>query len=1163
MRCGVLFLFSAFLSSISFQGIRAQTDVLTQHNDAARTGWNNTESSLNTSNVNPASFGLLTSRSVDDQIYSQPLIVNGVDINQAGKPVNIVYVTTVNNSIYAFDADNIQSPTYWSINLTTPGNRPPTSADMFTCGFSYNDFYSVDNVAPFHGLIGIIGTPVIDKNSNTLYVVSRDMNPALADQGPHNDNTDFTGDGFYQWFHAIDIRTGKEKSGSPVMITATTPGTAPGNINGIIHFDGRRENQRGGLLLMNGLVYIPFASHCDWNNYFGWIIAYDAGTLEQKMAWVSTPNDGRGGIWMSGGGIAADPAANGGTGSIYFATGNSNYADPAVLANRGESIVKLNPNGSGASANAFTIADYFTPFDFKTLNDQDLDFGTQVMLVPNSNLLVAGCKDHNLYVFDKNNLGKFDINGNHNLQKIYTSDNAQMHASFAYFGGSTQSYFYQFSENTNLKAYPVTANALGTAFSGISNGPVGAAGSLMATSSNGTDEKTGILWISHAQPSCNANNNSCSGILRAVNASDINKELWNSEMNTEDRVGGFAKNACPTIANGKVYLSTLSKKLNIYGLTASNPRCATNVALNKPATDNISATTVAAQAFDGNNNTSWSGTGDAASFLQVDLGAAYDICRLSLKWDNANEAGVDFNLQVANNIAGPWTDVETIKNNTSLSNEYDVNVSGRYVRMQGVRLGSGLKYTIQEMEVRGAPSATCVNPPNLKIDAVTNNTASVYWDAIPGAIQYILKYKTPGLSSWVTRVTTGLTQNIQALTCGSDYTVEVQSVCSAGDSSSFSSVTLTTTACGTACTLPTRYNHADIGDIGVAGSSCMDNGIFTIKGSGKNIGDYDDQFQFAYTNLSGDESFAVSLASQDNLTGSKAGIMIRDSMSNTSRFAFIAITPRAGAQFLCRSVPGGPVTTMQGPVVSPPYHIQVKKTGTVFSSFVSFSGLDGTWVPVGSQDLGFGTVTSFSGLAVTSADNNKLSTASFDTYDESQPLPITLVNFTAKNVNNDYISLRWTTAMEQDNDYFLIEHSVDGMHFDKLATVKSEGNSVSNQDYSSADNHPGNGINFYRITQYDLDGKTSHYPLAMVKFGLGSGPVVFPNPASSDIHVVVGEKPVLTIGLYDLLGKEIQFLHNNNAYTQMDLKLGNLASGVYIIKITTASRVYQEKIMKE
>ena len=203
------------------------------------------------------------------------------------------------------------------------------------------------------------------------------------------------------------------------------------------------------------------------------------------------------------------------------------------------------------------------------------------------------------------------------------------------------------------------------------------------------------------------------------------------------------------------------------------------------------------------------------------------------------------------------------------------------------------------------------------------------------------------------------------------------------------------------------------------------------------------------------------------------------------------------------------------------------------------------------------------GLAVTSANNGSLATATFDSYDETAPLPISLLSFTATNINNEYISIKWTTSMEENNDRFVIERSTDGMHFEKLTTVKSAGNSSTEQSYSTADNHPVNGLNFYRIKQYDRDGKVSLFPVAMVKFGAGAGPVVYPNPASDLIHVVSGEETIQSLGLYDLLGKVIRVEQNPGGEAELKLTISNLPSGVYILKITTPSKVYQQKVMKD
>ena len=340
-------------------------------------------------------------------------------------------------------------------------------------------------------------------------------------------------------------------------------------------------------------------------------------------------------------------------------------------------------------------------------------------------------------------------------------------------------------------------------------------------------------------------------------------------------------------------------------------------------------------------------------------------------------------------------------------------------------------------------------------------------------------------------------------------------------------------------------------------------GIFTIKGSGNHIGSTNDQFQFAFTNLAGDEDFTAHLTSQD-LTGSLAGIMMRDSVSDTSPFAYIAIKAGSGAQFIYRSVSGGNVTVIQGGAsLTAPVYLRLSKSGTVYSAYTSPSGIDGSWTLVGSADLGFGLLNVSPGLAVTSTNNGSLATATFDSYEETAPLPISLLSFTATNINNEYISIKWTTSMEENNDRFVIERSTDGMHFEKLTTVKSAGNSSTEQSYSTADNHPVNGLNFYRIKQYDRDGKVSLFPVAMVKFGAGAGPVVYPNPASDLIHVVSGEETIQSLGLYDLLGKVIRVEQNPGGEADLKLNISNLPSGVYILKITTPSKVYQQKVMKD
>jgi hypothetical protein len=1153
-------------------GLHAQTtDVLMQHNDLARTGWNQTETQLTVANVNATSFGLLFKQSVDDQIYSQPLIATNINIG--GGTNNVVYVCTVNNSIYAFDADNGSIGSYWNINLTPANMRPPHAADMHTpCG-TYTDFNSGSTTS---SQFGIVGTPVIDKSSNTLYVVSRAVDPSQIDN-----SSSYLPTGFHEFLHAIDLSTGADKI-APVEIQATVNGTAPGNVSGHISFDPRRQNQRGGLLLMNGVVYIAFASHCDWDNYHGWLLAYNAATLQQLSVFISSPNDGRGGIWMSG---AAPAAENVGNGNIYLATGNSYDADPSQQENRGESIVKLIPNLGGTSQTQLNVSDFFTPTDYSTLNQADADFGSQVLLVPNTNLIVTGCKDYNMYVMNKTNLGGYNTTANNILQKWPIGTGAQFHSSLAFFGGATKHFVYEFADKQSLSAFPVLPGTPGSIdfthpVIGNVQGGNGSCGSYMSVSSNGPDETTGILWITNsANPGCDANGSTCPGVLNAVNASNVTKLLWSSATNPVDAVGNFAKTACPTIANGKVYLATFSNTLNVYGILANNPLCVTNVALNQPAvaTSPAAGTTHdASKAFDGNAGTSWVSDPSDPQSIYVDLGESYDICKVSITWGATSYAS-EYYLETTelDPVANPssWTTVDHETGNNSSSTEFVGAFSGRYVRMRGISRAQGNSYSIIEMQVFGQPSVTCSSPSNLVASSVTQNTAHISWDAVANATGYNVTYNNSAIVSQISR--NNLTTNsldLSALSCGTSYNYYVQTICSSGQLSAFTPIMkFNTSGCTAPCgALPTRYGNADIGDIGIAGSTCytpvnQNHGIFTMQGSGQDIGGVNDEYQMMFFSLTGDDTYQVQVTSQDATNpANKAGIMMKQTLSNTAPFAYVGVTSGSGAFFMYRMTDGANAITTFMPGIKAPYYLQLQKTGTQYAGFVSSTGTAGSWVQIGSTvDLGFGSSLIQEGLAVTSADNNLLSTAIFNNSLSSSPLPITLVSFTAQNINNQYVSLHWTTAMEENNSHFTIERSSDGMHFDLITTQKAVGNSTVNQNYSYSDMNPVNGVNFYRLRQYDIDGRMAEFPVVQVNFGLDGLPVVYPNPATLTVNIASGKELVRAVRLFSIEGKEIMSADNSAGLQVIKLNVATLAGGVYMLEIKTDSNTYQQKILKQ
>jgi len=368
---------------------------------------------------------------------------------------------------------------------------------------------------------------------------------------------------FVQYLHAISIVDGSERSGSPVQITATCPGNGDGSVNNVVSFDPQRNNQRQGLTLVNGVVYVTFSSHCDWGPYHGWILGYNAATLQQQIVYNDTPNGGDGGIWESGTGMAADAQGN-----LYVVIGNGTVGasgDPTVLTNRGESAMKLTPSGSTLAINS-----YFTPYNFQDLEAYDLDYGAMgAFLIPNSNYYFTSCKDGNIYLLNKNNMGSYTVGSNQVQQIITLSSNSNMHCQPAYGKGSNYEFVYIWPENDQLRAFPFDrgSNTFNIANEVISSaaGPTGQNGAMISVSSNGTATGSGIVWASYAA-SGDAEHTVSPGVLRAFDASNITKELWNNNATTNDNAGAYAKFASPTIANGHVYLATFSNKVVVYGL---------------------------------------------------------------------------------------------------------------------------------------------------------------------------------------------------------------------------------------------------------------------------------------------------------------------------------------------------------------------------------------------------------------------------------------------------------------------------------------------------------------------------------------------------------------------------------------------------------------------
>lgn len=327
-----------------------EVDVLTQQNDNLRTGANLHETYLTPDNVNDVQFGMLFKRVLDDQLYTQPLVVTGVQVG--GGTRDLVYVTTVNNSVYAFDANDSEAVSpVWHVNFGLPANV-----------HSY-DFGCLD----INGQMGIIGTPVIDKARGVLYVVA--LTRVGARNGP--------GTGFTQKLHALDLATGADLPVSPVVISAPS-------------FDPLMQNQRPALALANGMVYVGYASHCDKEPYHGFLMAYDAQTLAQVNVLNTSPTGSEASIWQSGQGPAVDEEGN-----VYVVTGNGSWDG---VRNFSESFLKITPK--------LSLIDWFTPTNHLALDREDADLNSSgATLIPGTHLVLGGGKEGVLYILDTRNFG--------------------------------------------------------------------------------------------------------------------------------------------------------------------------------------------------------------------------------------------------------------------------------------------------------------------------------------------------------------------------------------------------------------------------------------------------------------------------------------------------------------------------------------------------------------------------------------------------------------------------------------------------------------------------------------------------------------------------------------------------------------------------------------
>lgn len=513
--------------------------VLTSRVDNARTGQNTNESVLTPANVNSNMFGKLFSYPLDGYLLAQSLILPNVNI--PGKGVhNVVFAATEHNSVYAFDADNnggANSAPLWQVSFINPAaGITPLQSTIDLDKDTSPGFYGPE--------VGISVTPAIDPVTGTIYVVAKTKEISGS-------NTNFV-----HRIHALDVATGAEKFGGPVVIQGSVPGVGDGFVYpGTVAFDAFKHMTRPALLFANGTLYVTFTSHQDYPPYHGWVFAYNGYTLQQTGIFNTTPNGSGGGLWQSISGPAADAAGN-----VYFETGNGNF--DSFHDNYGDTVVKLSSvNGD------LSLADYFTPYNQLALNLADQDIGSAgLILLPDSagsaahpHLMVAGSKAGTFWLLDRDNMGQFNPDADSQIVQEITGATKGMWCTPAYFNGS----IYYAASGDNLKQFAVANAAINTTPVSKSTSTIPGNSSPMV-SANGTSNA--IVWVLQT-----SGNQTSPAILHAYNATNVAQELYNSSQNSSrDNPGNAVKWAMPTIANGKVYVGTINS-LAVYGQLSPIP----------------------------------------------------------------------------------------------------------------------------------------------------------------------------------------------------------------------------------------------------------------------------------------------------------------------------------------------------------------------------------------------------------------------------------------------------------------------------------------------------------------------------------------------------------------------------------------------------------------
>ena len=495
----------------------SNVDVVTYHYDIGRTGLNPNEIILTPTNVTSSGFGLLRVLPVDGLVDGQPLFL--ANLNIAGQAQNVVFAVTEHDSVYAFNADS--GAQIWKTSVLGANE---TTSDDHGCG----------QITPE---IGITSTPVIDRSAGahgTIFVVGMSKDQTGA---------------YHQRLHALDVTTGAELPGSPTEISASYPGTGANSSGGNVVFDPGQYAERAGLLLINQTIYLGWTSHCDAGAYTGWLMAYSESTLAQTAVLNLTPNGSEGSIWMAGSGLAADSSGN-----IYFLDANGTFdttltaSGLPVSGDYGNGFMKVSTAGGTLS-----VADYFQPYNTLDESNADEDLGSGGALVlPDlqdasgtvHHLAVGAGKDSNIYIVNRDNMGKFNAQNNNAIYQEISGAIDGVWSMPAYFNNTV----YYGAVGDTLKAFPITNAMLAATPSVQSTNNFPYPGTTPAVSANGTNN--GIVWDVE---------NSSPAVLHAYNAATL-QEIYNSNQaaNGRDQFGNGNKFITPMVVDGKVFVGTPS-----------------------------------------------------------------------------------------------------------------------------------------------------------------------------------------------------------------------------------------------------------------------------------------------------------------------------------------------------------------------------------------------------------------------------------------------------------------------------------------------------------------------------------------------------------------------------------------------------------------------------